>query len=102
MQKVWELHAIDEARHVAFDDLMMRNARLPGRLGRLPEWLAMPLCIGASLLINFNEIWAARRLGIRVGYYELPALMKNTTAPFKRKVFSTLFASRKTTERHAT
>ena len=102
VQKVWELHAIDEARHVAFDDLMMRNARLPGRLGKLPDWLAMPLCIGASLLLNLNEIWAARRLGIRVGYHELPALMKTTTAPFKRKVFATLFARRKTTERHAT
>jgi len=102
VQKVWELHAIDEARHVAFDDLMMRNARLPGKLGRLPDWLAIPLCIGASLLINLNEIWAARQLGIRVGYHELPALMKNTTAPFKRKVFGTLFASDKNAERQAT
>ena len=102
VQKVWALHAIDEARHVAFDDLMMRNARLPGRLARLPDWLAMPLCIGASLLINLNEIRAARRLGIRVGYHELFSLMRNTTAPFKRKVFGTLFAREHKAERPAT
>lgn len=102
VQKVWELHAIDEARHVAFDDLMMRNARLPGRLGKLPDWLAMPFCIGASLLINLNEIWAARKLGVRVGYHELFSLMRNTTAPFKRKVFGTLFAREQKTARPAT
>lgn len=89
--RVWELHAIDESRHVAFDKLMMRNARLPGVMGRIPVWLTMPLCIGASLLINLNEIWAARKLGVRVGYHELPMLMKRTTAPFKRKVFRALF-----------
>ena len=89
--KVWELHAIDESRHVAFDNIMMRNAELPGVLKRVPSWLAIPLCVGASLLLNLNEIWAARRLGVRVGYHELPKLMKCTTAPFKRKVFKTLF-----------
>jgi hypothetical protein len=91
--RVWELHAIDEARHVAFDDLMMRNARFPGVWGKIPGWLTIPLCIGASLLINLNEIWAARQLGVRVGYHELPMLMKKTTAPFKRKVFNLLFNS---------
>ena len=89
--RVWELHALDEARHVAFDDMMLRNARLPGVLHRVPAWLTMPLCVGASLLLNLNEIWAARALGVRVGYHELPMLMKRTTAPFKRKVFSILF-----------
>lgn len=93
--RVWELHAIDEARHVAFDDLMLRNARLPGILRRLPTLLAIPLCIGASLLLNLNEIWAARCLGVNVGYHELPILMRRTTAPFKRKVFSILFADLK-------
>lgn len=88
--KVWQLHAIDESRHVAFDNLMMRNARLPGVFRRVPIWLTIPLCIGASLLINLNEIWAARKLGVRVGYHELPMLMKRTTAPFKRKLFKTL------------
>lgn len=89
--RVWELHALDEARHVAFDDMMLRNARLPGVLHRVPALLTMPLCVGASLLLNLNEIWAARTLGVRVGYHELPMLMKRTTAPFKRKVFSILF-----------
>jgi len=100
--KVWQLHAIDEARHVVFDDLMMRKAQLSGVLGRLPAWFAMPLCIGASLLINANEIWAARRLGVHVGYHELPMLMKRTTAPFKRKVFTTLFAWMRKAKRPAT
>ena len=54
-------------------------------------WLMMPFCVGASLLVNLNEIWAARTLGIPVGYHELPMLMRRTTAPFKRKVFRTLF-----------
>lgn len=100
--KVWELHAIDEARHVAFDDIMMRNAKLPGVLGKVPTWLAVPLCVGASLLLNVNEIWAARKLGVRVGYHELPKLMKGTTAPFKRKVFRTLFDDEQKTESPAT
>jgi len=88
--RVWELHALDEARHVAFDDLMLRKARLPGVFGKVPALLTMPMCVGASLLLNLNEIWAARSLGIRVGYHELPKLMYRTTAPFKRKVFKSL------------
>jgi hypothetical protein len=83
--KIWALHAVDEARHVVFDDLMMQRAR--GHLRRIPALLALPLCVLASVLLNLNEIWAARQVGARVGYHELPALMKNTTAPFKRKVF---------------
>jgi len=86
--RVWELHAIDEARHVAFDDLMIRKAQISGGLGKIPAWIATPMCLGASLLINLNEIWAARQLGVKVGYFELPKLMKSTTAMFKRKVFS--------------
>lgn len=89
--RVWELHAIDEARHVAFDDLMMRKAVLPGILKNFPRWLAMPMCLGASALLNLNEIWSARQLGINVAYYELPFLMKHCTAPFKRRVFRLLF-----------
>lgn len=92
--RVWELHALDEARHVAFDDMMLRSARLPGFLERIPAWLTMPMCVGASVLLNLNEIWAARTLGVRVGYHELPLLMKRTTAPFKRRVFSVLFGGR--------
>lgn len=87
---VWELHALDEARHVAFDDLMMAKARLPGLLGRVPALLTVPVCVGASLLLNLNEIWAARTLGVKVGYLALPSLMSKTTAPFKRRVFGIL------------
>jgi len=98
VRRVWELHAMDEARHVAFDDLMMRRAELPGILRRLPHWLAFPLCAGASLLINFNEICAARRLGVRVQYHELASLFRGTTAPFKRTVFGSLFPDRRSRE----
>lgn len=89
--RVWELHALDEARHVAFDDLMLRYARLPGVLAKVVAWLTAPLCLGTSLLLGCNEIWAARALGVRVGYHELPVLLKRTTAPFKRTVFKVLF-----------
>jgi P-aminobenzoate N-oxygenase AurF len=86
--RVWELHALDEARHVAFDDLMMRKARGAGPLAKLPGLLALPVCVCASLLLNLNEIWAARRVGAKVGYHHLPMLMKKTSAPFKRRVFA--------------
>jgi hypothetical protein len=67
---------------------MMKKARGPGPFARLPALLALPVCVGASLLLNLNEIWVARRLGAKVGYHHLPMLMKRTTAPFKRRVFS--------------
>ncbi len=88
--RVWALHALDEARHVAFDDLMLRRARLPGPWAGLVERLTFIPCAVASLLLNLNEIWAARRLGVRVGYHELPALVRGTSAPFKRGVFELL------------
>lgn len=100
--RVWELHAIDEARHVAFDELMMRKARLPGALRKLPAWLALPLCVGASLLINISEVRAARQLGVRVGYHELPVLMKRTRAAFKLRVFGLLFGGSGHAKGHVT
>jgi hypothetical protein len=90
VSRVWELHALDEARHVAFDDLMMERARLPRPFTGVPRMIALPLCVVASLLLNLNEIWAARKLGVRVGYLALPGLLRGTMAPFKRKVFSIL------------
>ncbi|MDH3440419.1 MAG: diiron oxygenase [Gammaproteobacteria bacterium] len=98
VRKVWEMHAIDEARHVAFDDMMMRNAGSKGILGKLPKWLVLPFCVGASLLLNLNEIWAARNLGVRVSYLELPKLVRQTTAPFKRKVFRSIFDDKRQSE----
>jgi len=61
--RVWRLHAMDEARHVVFDDLMLDRARLPGPLRRVPTWLTVSLCAMASVLLNLNEVWAARQLG---------------------------------------
>lgn len=98
VRKVWEMHAIDEARHVAFDDMMMRNAGSDGLLGKVPKWLVLPFCVGASLLLNLNEIWAARNLGVRVSYLELPKLVRQTTAPFKRKVFRSILDDKRQSE----
>lgn len=100
VRKVWEMHAIDEARHVAFDDLMMRKAGADSLFGKVPKWLIFPACIGASLLLNLNEIWAARNLGVPVSYLELPKLVRQTTAPFKRKVFRSVFDDPRKSENH--
>ena len=54
-----------------------------------------------SLLINANEVWAARQLGVRVGYWQLPWLLAKTQAPFKRQAFRLLrsVVSEKRTQR---
>lgn len=91
--RVWELHAVDEARHVAFDTLMMKKARGPGPFAKLPALLVLPVCVIASIALNINDVWAARKVGAKVSYLHLPKLMMKTTAPFKRRVFSLVKAS---------
>jgi P-aminobenzoate N-oxygenase AurF len=91
--RVWELHAVDEARHVAFDTLMMRKARAPGPFSKLPALCVLPVCVIASIALNINDVWAARKVGAKVSYLHLPKLMMNTKAPFKRRVFSLVRAS---------
>ena len=88
--RIWAVHALDEARHVAFDDLMLRRAELPGVLAGLPRLLTLPLCAVASLMLNGNEVWAARAVGVPISYAALPGLYARTTAPFKRRVFALL------------
>jgi hypothetical protein len=90
--QVWAFHALDEARHLAFDAMIIERNRLPRPLAWLPAALAAPCCLALSLLLNANEVWAARQLGVRVGLWQLPGLMSRTEAPFKRRVFS-LFRS---------
>jgi hypothetical protein len=90
VNQVWAFHALDEARHVAFDTLILERSRLPWPLTPLPRWLAAPCCVWLSLLLNANEVWAARQLGLPVHLRQLPGLMRRTQAPFKRQVFALL------------
>jgi hypothetical protein len=90
VHQVWAYHALDEARHVAFDALVLERNRLWAPLAWLPRVLAVPCCVWLSLLLNANEVWVARRLGVPVRLLQLPGLMRRTTAPFKRRVFALL------------
>lgn len=85
--QVWARHAMDEARHLKFDDMVIERTRLPRPFSRLPELLILPACVWMSLLLNNNELWMARRLGVRVHLWHLPGLVAGTSAPFKRRVF---------------
>ncbi len=88
--QVWRLHAIDEARHVAFDRLVIERNQLWKPLTWLPALLAAPAAVLLSALINLNEIRIARRLGVPVHWWQLPQLVQQTQAPFKRQVFDLL------------
>lgn len=88
--QIWAFHALDEARHLAFDGMILERNRLPRPFAWVPRALAAPYCLLLSLMLNRNEIWAARRLGVRVSAWQLPFLMRRTTAPFKRRVFGLL------------
>ena len=88
--QVWSFHALEEARHLAFDALVIERNRLWWPVAWLPRMLALPCCVGMSALLNANEVWAARQVGVRVGYWQLPWLVARTCAPFKRRVFSLL------------
>jgi hypothetical protein len=90
INQVWAYHAMDEARHVAFDTMVLEHNRLWWPLAWVPRALAIPCCLWLSLLLNANEIWIARQLGVRVRLHHLPSLMMRTTAPFKRRVFRLL------------
>jgi hypothetical protein len=90
IHQVWAFHALDEARHLAFDAHVLERNRLPRPIAWLPRLLAAPWCVVLSLLLNANEIWMARRLGLRVTLWQLPGLMRRTQAPFKRRVFALL------------
>lgn len=85
--QVWRFHAIDEARHVAFDSLVIDRTRPSLPLARLLTVMMAFVSVGVSLLLNANEIWIARRLGAPIRFWHLPGLMRRTKAPFKRRVF---------------
>jgi len=90
ISQVWSFHALEEARHLAFDAMVIENYRLPSFVDWIPRLVVISNCIMLSVLLNANEIWAARQLGIRVHYWQLPWLMRHTKAPFKRQVFGLL------------
>jgi hypothetical protein len=86
IHQVWAYHALDESRHVTFDRMILTRDKPPRLLAWVP-YLATPCSALASVMLNANEIWIARQLGVRVGLWQLPALMWRTQAPFKRWVF---------------
>jgi hypothetical protein len=88
--RIWALHALDEVRHLRFDSFIRRRYQPPQPFALLVKPAAVTLAIMSSLLLNANEVWAAQQVGARVSLWHLPSLMKNTRAPFKRNVFSTM------------
>ncbi len=86
VNRVWALHALDEARHLTFDDLVIERYGLSPRWRWLGILFSLPLCIASSFMLQGNEFWAARQLGLRVRLWQLPGLMKRTSAVFKQRV----------------
>ena len=90
INQVWAFHALDEARHLAFDNFVLERYRLRWPLSWAARTLSLVFCFLLAFHINSNEIWAARQVGIRVRGWHLPRLVKQTQAPFKRRVFGLL------------
>jgi hypothetical protein len=88
VQQVWAFHALDESRHLQFDQMIIELNRQPAWLDRVQRAVAAACCVLLSLLLNANELWAARRLGLRLRWWHLPRLMRRTRAPFKRRAFA--------------
>jgi len=90
VRKIWELHAIDERRHLIFDRLIMEYTSMPRGLGWLPRFIVLPWALLASFTLHKNEFLVARKLGIPVRTWHLRRLLKNTKAPFKLRVLSVM------------
>ena len=90
VNQIWAYHALEEARHLVFDRMMLERNRLPWALTWLPRLLGGGLCVLLALLVNRNELWIARQVGVPVRLWHLPRLMRTTQAPFKRRVFGLL------------
>ena len=86
INQVWSYHAIDEARHLAFDRMMLERNQLWPPFSWFATALTASCCVMLAVIANANEIWAARQLGAKVRLWNLPGLLKATTAPFKRKI----------------
>jgi len=94
INQVWALHALDESRHLAFDDMVLERFRLGWLVERLARGFSLVSCLLLAFHINANELWAARQLGLPLHWWHLPRLVKRTQAPFKRRVFGLLHAVR--------
>jgi hypothetical protein len=90
VNQIWAFHALEEARHLVFDRIMLEQNRLPRALAWLPRLMGGGLCALLALLVNRNELWIARQVGVPVRLWHLPRLMRTTQAPFKRRVFGLL------------
>ena len=55
-----------------------------------PRLLGGGLCVLLAVLVNRNELWIARQVGVPVRLWHLPRLVRTTQAPFKRRVFGLL------------
>ena len=88
VRRIWELHAIDERRHLVFDELIMEKSRMPWGLRWLPFAMMFPWALLSSLCVNRNELWSARQLGVPVRLWNLRGLMKKAKAPFKLRLFA--------------
>ncbi len=86
ISQVWAFHAIDESRHLAFDRMMLERHRLRAPLSWLATGVTAACCVLLALVANSNEVWAARRLGVKVRLWHLPGLLRCTTAPFKLRI----------------
>jgi hypothetical protein len=86
INQVWSYHAIDEARHLSFDRMMLERNRLYAPFSWLATGMTAVCCILLALVANANEIWSARTLGVKVRLWNLPELLRSTTAPFKRRI----------------
>lgn len=88
--QVWAFHALDEARHLAFDAMILERNRVHQMLAGPMRLLAAACCVLLSLRLNANELWVANRLGVPLRVWQIPSLMRRTQAPFKRRVFGLL------------
>jgi hypothetical protein len=86
INQIWAYHAIDEARHLAFDRMMLQRNRLRAPVSWLATGVTALCCALLAIVANANEVWAARKLGVKVRLWHLPRLLRSTTAPFKLRI----------------
>jgi hypothetical protein len=87
INQIWSYHALDEARHLAFDRMMLQRNRLIRPLAWLTTAASGFCCVLLAALVNSNEIWAAQQLGVPVRLRHMPQLLRSTQAPLKRRIF---------------
>jgi hypothetical protein len=88
--RVWALHAIDEARHLHFDRLLLEKLALSPTAQRAIRLSAVPFCAMGTLAVHLNEAWAARELGVSVRLRHFVALLRAPQSPFKQRVVALL------------